>query len=43
MPRASGVRQLTTGLVPDSGHFIPDEQPEGLWQHIHGFIADSIH
>lgn len=40
--RAAGVTQLTTRLVPDAGHFIPDEQPEELWQHIHGFITGPV-
>lgn len=37
--RAAGIRQLATATVPDAGHFIPDEQPEPLWQQIREFIA----
>jgi pimeloyl-ACP methyl ester carboxylesterase len=37
--RTAGVRALTPKLIPDAGHFIPDEQPAALWQLIHEFIA----
>jgi len=36
--RAAGVNQLTTSLIPDAGHFIPEEQPAALWRTIHEFI-----
>ena len=39
--RAAGVRRLTTRLVPEAGHFIPDEQPAELWRHMHEFITSS--
>jgi len=39
--RAAGVRRLTTRLVPEAGHFIPDEQPAELWRHVHEFITSS--
>ncbi len=29
--RAAGVEQLTTAIVPDVGHFIPEEDPAALW------------
>ncbi len=38
--RAAGVQHVDTGLIPDAGHFIPDEQPARLWQRINQFIAD---
>ena len=37
--RAAGVRHLTARLIPNTGHFIPDEQPAELWQHIHEFLT----
>jgi pimeloyl-ACP methyl ester carboxylesterase len=37
--RAAGVRRIATGIVPDSGHFIPDEQPGQLWRHIREFVS----
>ena len=36
--RAAGVASLTAQLIPDAGHFIPDEQPADLWQAILEFI-----
>jgi pimeloyl-ACP methyl ester carboxylesterase len=33
------VTQLTTRLIADAGHFIPDEQPADLWQAVDEFIA----
>ncbi len=37
--RTAGVTNLATKLIPDAGHFIPDEQPADLWKAIHEFIA----
>lgn len=39
--RAAGIRRLTARLIPDTGHFIADEQPRELWRAIHEFITDS--
>jgi pimeloyl-ACP methyl ester carboxylesterase len=38
---AAGIRQLTTCVIPAAGHFIPDEQPAPLWQHIQDFITEA--
>lgn len=38
--RAAGVKQLTAMAIPDSGHFIPDEQPSALWRAIRDFIVN---
>jgi pimeloyl-ACP methyl ester carboxylesterase len=40
--RSAGVTKLTARQVPDAGHFIPDEQPAGLWRAIHEFIATPV-
>ncbi|MCI1748888.1 MAG: alpha/beta hydrolase [Acidipropionibacterium sp.] len=37
--REAGVRDLTTGSIPDAGHFAPEENPEGTWQAISAFLA----
>jgi pimeloyl-ACP methyl ester carboxylesterase len=37
--RAAGIQHLTTKLIPDTGHFIPDEQPTELWRAVHDFIT----
>jgi pimeloyl-ACP methyl ester carboxylesterase len=37
--RAAAVKHLTARLIPDAGHFIPDEQPAELWRTIRDFIA----
>lgn len=37
--RAAGVRRVSTGLVAEAGHFIPDEQPAELWRHVREFIT----
>jgi pimeloyl-ACP methyl ester carboxylesterase len=39
--RAAGVRQVATGLVPQAGHFIPDEQPQQLWEQLRQFITSA--
>jgi hypothetical protein len=36
-----GVRRLATAVVPEAGHFIPDEQPAPLWRHIGAFITNG--
>lgn len=38
---AAGVRRLTTRLIPQAGHFIPEEQPAELWRCIREFITSS--
>jgi len=38
---AAGITRLTTGLIPDAGHFVPDEQPASLWRTIDTFIKAS--
>jgi pimeloyl-ACP methyl ester carboxylesterase len=40
--QAAGIRQLTTRVIPDAGHFIPEEQPAELWRYIHQFITSEI-
>jgi pimeloyl-ACP methyl ester carboxylesterase len=39
--RDAGIRQLTTRLIPNAGHFIPEEQPAALWRHIRDFITSD--
>lgn len=39
--RAAGIRQLTAKLIPDAGHWIPDEQPAQLWRHLQEFITTT--
>lgn len=39
--RAAGVEALSTGLIEDSGHFTPEEQPEAVWDHIARFLPSS--
>jgi pimeloyl-ACP methyl ester carboxylesterase len=39
--RSAGVKNLTTTQIPDTGHFIPDEQPAELWKAIQEFIASA--
>ncbi|MFJ6773746.1 hypothetical protein ACIQOV_22820 [Kitasatospora sp. NPDC091257] len=29
--RAAGVRELTTAVVADAGHFAQEEQPAAVW------------
>jgi pimeloyl-ACP methyl ester carboxylesterase len=36
--RDAGVRNVQAQLVPDSGHFAPEEQPDSLWQRIAAFL-----
>ena len=38
--RAAGVRRLEAALVPESGHFTPEEQPERVWQKVSAFLAE---
>jgi pimeloyl-ACP methyl ester carboxylesterase len=40
--RAAGITNLTATLIPDTGHFIPEEQPARLWQAIHEFIDNGV-
>lgn len=40
--RAAGVTKLAARQVPDAGHFIPDEQPAGLWRAIHEFMTTPV-
>jgi pimeloyl-ACP methyl ester carboxylesterase len=37
--RNSGVRNLTTAVIADAGHFTPEEMPAEVWRTIHEFIA----
>jgi len=39
--RSAGVTKLTTKEIPDTGHFIADEQPAQLWNAIQEFIATA--
>ncbi len=36
--RAAGVTRLHPGLVPDAGHFMPEEPASATWQAISDFI-----
>lgn len=38
----AGLRRLTTGLIPDTGHFVPHEQPASLWRAIDTFIKTPL-
>ena len=38
----AGVTSVTSALIPGSGHFLPEENPEAVWANIERFIsADS--
>jgi len=39
--RGAGLRQVTSAVVADSGHFVADEQPARLWALIREFIATA--
>jgi pimeloyl-ACP methyl ester carboxylesterase len=39
--RAAGFTSLESAVIPDCGHFSPEEQPELVWRHIEQF-ADAI-
>jgi pimeloyl-ACP methyl ester carboxylesterase len=30
---------VTGGIIPNCGHWIPDEQPEALFDHLHTLFA----
>jgi pimeloyl-ACP methyl ester carboxylesterase len=37
--RRADVRELEQGSVEGAGHFTPEENPEGTWGQIAGFIG----
>ncbi|MET8007055.1 alpha/beta fold hydrolase [Nonomuraea glycinis] len=37
--RAAGIEDLTTAVVPDAGHFAPEEAPAEVWRLIHEFAT----
>jgi pimeloyl-ACP methyl ester carboxylesterase len=37
----AGIRNLSTRVIPDSGHFMAEEQPELVWRAIAGFLEKS--
>ncbi|WP_327091033.1 alpha/beta hydrolase [Nonomuraea sp. NBC_01738] len=39
--REAGVRNLTTAMVPDAGHFAQEEQPARVWRLIHEFASGT--
>jgi pimeloyl-ACP methyl ester carboxylesterase len=39
--RNAGVSNVTSRVIPDSGHFIPDEQPAELWRAVNDFVATT--
>lgn len=41
--RDAGIVELTTAVVPDSGHFIPEEQPAELWRQLRSFVNSHGH
>jgi len=36
--RAAGITRLSGALIPSSGHFTPEEQPEAVWQALRAFL-----
>jgi pimeloyl-ACP methyl ester carboxylesterase len=36
--REAGVENVTQALIPEAGHFTPDEAPDALWQVLKGFV-----
>ena len=34
----AGVKNLKTKIIPDSGHFMAEEQPDYVWESIADFI-----
>jgi pimeloyl-ACP methyl ester carboxylesterase len=39
--RTAGFISLESAVIPDCGHFAPEEQPDLVWRHIEQF-ADAI-
>jgi pimeloyl-ACP methyl ester carboxylesterase len=39
--RSAGFVAVESAVIPDCGHFAPEEQPELVWHHIEQF-ADAI-
>lgn len=37
----AGLTNIESGLIPDSGHYAPEEQPEAVWQYISRFMGLS--
>jgi len=37
--RRAGVKHVYSSVIPDAGHFIPDEQPKALWRVLKDFAA----
>jgi pimeloyl-ACP methyl ester carboxylesterase len=37
----AGVRSVRHGIVPESGHFAPEESPEAVWREISRFMSDT--
>lgn len=37
----AGVANVTTALIPDAGHFTPEENPSTLWEIIRDFAAQT--
>lgn len=37
--RRAGVKHVHSSVIPDAGHFIPDEQPKALWSVLKDFAA----
>lgn len=40
--RDAGIRNLTTAVIADSGHFAQEEAPEQVWRVIAGFVDDAL-
>jgi pimeloyl-ACP methyl ester carboxylesterase len=39
--RDAGIRNLTTAVLTDAGHFAQEEVPAQVWKIIHGFAANA--
>jgi len=37
--RRAGVKHVRSSVIPDTGHFIADEQPRALWAALSDFAA----
>ena len=38
--KESGIENVQSSTIPDSGHFAPEEQPEVVWKRIATFLEN---
>jgi pimeloyl-ACP methyl ester carboxylesterase len=39
--KEAGITNVQSGIIPDSGHFAPEEQPEEVWKQIAAFLETN--